>query len=116
MRCCHSGAGQRRDYGGQKRLSCAIPGGGQSAGLRRAGDTCLRGGYPRETRDRLHPSTWVVPSPRPISASPDRVMMYCRRGAVCQSLEVREIIKTCNQFHITSADTAAAIAETPRSG
>src|SRR5215510_11726702 len=32
------------------------------------------------------PRRWIVPSPRPISASPDRVMMYCRRGAVCQSL------------------------------
>src|SRR6266581_319174 len=33
------------------------------------------------------PRRWMVPSPRPISASPDRVMMYCRRGALCQSLK-----------------------------
>src|SRR5207249_4678885 len=33
------------------------------------------------------PRRWMVPSPKPISASPDRVMMYCRRGALCQSLK-----------------------------
>src|SRR5215510_14249388 len=33
------------------------------------------------------PRWWIVPSPKPISASPDKVMMYCRRGAVCQSLK-----------------------------
>ena len=29
----------------------------------------------------------MVPSPRPISASPDRVIRYCLRGAPCQSLK-----------------------------
>jgi len=28
-----------------------------------------------------------LPSPRPISASPDTVITNCRRGALCQSLK-----------------------------
>jgi hypothetical protein len=34
------------------------------------------------------PRRWIVPSRRPMSAAPDRVMTYCRRGAVCQSRNV----------------------------
>ena len=33
------------------------------------------------------PSLCTVPSPRPISASPERVIRYCLRGATCQSLK-----------------------------
>src|SRR5437660_9368214 len=33
------------------------------------------------------PKRRVVPSPIPISICPARIKMYCRRGAVCQSLQ-----------------------------
>ena len=33
------------------------------------------------------PKPWTVPSFRPVSASPDRVMMCWRRRAMCQSLK-----------------------------
>jgi len=51
----------------------------------------------------------MVPSPRPISAAPDRVMMYCRRGAASLTSWLRVLRADTRALFFAAAHAQRAV-------